>query len=918
MNLRSRIRTWWMAIFRADAVDAQIADELQFHIESCAEDLMRRGVPREDALRQARAELGSLAATRENSRQAWGTRWLDELRGDLRYAFRMLAKSPGFTGIAIGSLALGIGANTVIFTAAQHMLLDRLNVPHPEQLRLFGWTEPRNGVVDSMWGQWDDLPGGGQTSTSFSYPVYQQLRRENRSLADVFAFKGFGRMVATVDGHAQPVGVEMVSGNYYAGLEVKPQLGRAIQESDDGAAGSGPVATISDGFWAKQFGRSPNAIGKTFLVNAVPLTIVGVNPRGFTGAYSAQESPDVFLPFSMEPIVAPEELSDGKESLLDNRTMWWVLMMGRLKPGVPAATANAALNVALQAAVRATMTIPADKEIPRLALEDGSRRQNPYADGMVKPVSVLMGLAGFVLLLACANLANLLLARTGARQREMSVRLALGAGRGRILRQMMTESLLVSLLGGAAGMLLAFAARNAIPRLLSQGWEPPHFTARFSWPIFLFAAAISVLTGLVFGMAPAWQATRVQVSSGLKDSGQTVTRRRRGLGGRAIVVVQIALSVLLVVVAGLFVQSLTKLGKTPLGFQPHHVLLFSLQLPQAKYPDGSSLRLVQQVESRLAALPAVRSVTVMTVPLIAGNVSSLTFVPEGRQYPRDSRPSVEENTVGEAFFRTFGIPVIAGRSFSRSDTATSRKVAIVNQSLVKKFFPDRNPIGTTFEAGWNRPYQVEIVGVCADAKYNSLRDRPQPTAFLPFTQKAGSWIEPNFAIATSLTAESILPSVREAVASVDRNVPVLDVRTQDEQIAASLQQPRIFAAMTGGFGILALVLASIGIYGIMAYSVARRTSEIGIRMALGADRGQVLRMIVGEASWMVAIGLIVGLAAALAPGRLIGSMIYGLKPWDPATLALSSALLILVALGASWIPGRRAAALDPMKALRHE
>jgi predicted permease len=464
---------------RGAEVDAQVSEELQFHIESYAEDLMRAGMPREAAMRRVRAELGSVAAVRENSRQAWGTRWFDELRGDLRYALRMLAKSPGFTAIAIGSLALGIGANTVIFTAAQHMLLDRLAVPHPEQLRMLEWAQPHPGLVESLWGWYDDGPAGLR-STSFSWPVYEQLRHENRSLADIFAFKNFGRMTASIGGEAAPVNVEMVSGNYYAALEVKPQLGRGIEESDDGAVGSGPVVTISDAFWAKQFGRSRDAIGRTILVNAQPMTIVGINPRGFTGAYSAQESPDIFVPFSMEPIVAPGELSDGKNTLLENNSIWWVLVMGRLKPGVPAVTADAALNVQLKAAVHATMTVKEDKRIPRLALEDGSRGQNPNADSMVKPVAVLMGLAGFVLLLACANLANLLLARAGARQREMSVRLALGAGRGRILRQMMTESLLLSLTGGAAGLLLAWTVRNGIPRLLSHGWNPPAFTARFT------------------------------------------------------------------------------------------------------------------------------------------------------------------------------------------------------------------------------------------------------------------------------------------------------------------------------------------------------------------------------------------------------------------------------------------------------
>lgn len=918
MSMSSRVRTWWRAMRRGSDVDAQIDEELRFHIENYAEDLIRGGIAREVALRRAKVELGSLATARENSRQAWGTRWIDELHGDVRHALRILRKAPGFTLIAVGSLALGIGANTVIFTAAQHALLDKLAVPHPEQLRLLEWTEPREGVVESMWGFFDDLPRGGELSTSFSYPVYQQLRRENRSLADIFGFKNFGRMVSTIDGRAEPVNVEMVSGNYYSALGVKPQLGRGIQESDDGAVGSGPVVVISDAFWAKQFGRSREAIGKTILVNAEPMTIVGVNPPGFTGAYSAQESPDVFLPFSMEPIVAPTQMIDGKKTLLENNTLWWVLVMGRLKPGVSAATADAALNVQLNAAVRATMTVKKDDQIPRLVLEDGSRGQNPNAEGLTKPVEVLLGLAGFVLLLACANLATLLLARAGARQREMCVRLALGADRRRILRQVMTESLLLSLMGGVAGLLLAAAVRNTIPRLMSSSWTPPAFRASLDWHIFGFAAGLSILTGLIFGVIPAMHATRVEVSSGLKDAAQTATHRRRGLAGRSIVVLQVALSMLLVVGAGLFVQTLMKLGRVPLGFQSHHVLLFSVELPETRYPGPASLQLLKQMEDRLAGIPGARSVTVTTVPLMAGNASSLTFVPEGQNYPRDQRPAVLENTVGDDFFKTFGIPMVAGRSFNQGDTPTSRKVIVVNESVVKKFFPHRNPIGTTVYAGWNSPYPVEIVGVCADAKYYSVRKDVQPTAYMPYTQRALGLTEPNFAVATSLPGQTILPSVRDAVASVDRTLPVLDVRTQDEQIAATLQQPRIFADLTAGFGVLALVLACIGIYGITAYSVSQRTNEIGIRMALGAEPARVLRMVLREASWLAIVGVAAGLAGALALGRVIGSMLYGLKPSDPATLTGSALLLFAVAMAAGWVPARRAAGVDPMQALRHE
>jgi predicted permease len=918
MSVSSRMKTWWRAVTRGTEVDAQVDEELRFHIESYVGDLMRSGIPREEAMRRAKAELGSIAAGKENCRQAWGSRWFDELRGDLCYALRMLARSPGFAAIAVGSLALGIGANTVIFTAAQHMLLDRLSVPHPEQLRLFRWTQANPGVVESLWGWFDDDPGG-MTSTSFSYPVYEQLRRENRTLGDVFAFKPYGRMIATIDGQAETVDAEMVSGNYYSTLVLQPQLGRVIHESDDGVVGSGPVIVISDKFWTNRFGRSRNVIGKSILVNATPMTIVGVNPPGFTGAYSAQDSPDIFLPFSMQPVVAPQNFNqDGPTSLLVNNNMWWVLMMGRVKPGVADATAAASANVQLSAAVRATMTVQKGHQIPRLLLQDGSRGQNPSADDLTKPIYVLMGLAGFVLLLACANLANLLLARAGARQREMSVRLALGAGRGRILRQMMTESLLLSLTGGVAGVLLAWAARNAIPRLLSNAWNPPAFAAGLSWPILAFAAGISILTGLIFGLAPAWQAARVQVSSGLKDSGQTVTHRRRGLAGKTIVVTQVAMSLLLVVVAGLFMQTLMRLGRSPLGFRSHNLLLFSLQPPETRYPGAASIPLMQQIEAKLVAVPGVESVTLTRVPLISGNVSTLTFVPQGQQYSREDRPSVLANGVGQNFFATFEIPILAGRGFQAGDTATSPKVAVVNESLAKKFFPNVDPVGRTFNAGWNHPETTEIIGVCADAKYDTLRKNAEPTAYLLYEQNPNGINEATFAVMTRMEGQTILPSLRDAVRSVDRNLPLLDVRTQDEQIAASLQHERIFASLTGGFGVLALVLACIGIYGIMAYTVSRRTNEIGIRMALGAEPQRVLVMVLAEASWMAALGVTAGLGGALALGRVIASLLYGLKSWDPWTFAISATLLIILALGASWIPAWRAAGVDPMRALRHE
>ena len=914
MSLRSRFRTWWKAATQREQLDGEIADELAFHIEAYARDLMRSGLPRDEAFRRARAELGGLAAQKENCRAAWGTRAWDELRSDLRYATRMLAKSPGFSAIAIASLALGIGATTIIFAVTKAVLLDKLAVPHPEELHLLALTQGDKGVVHSSWGDFDRTPDGKMLSTSFSYPVYQQLRKTNSTLQDIFAFKNFGRLTATIDNRAEAVNSEMVSGNYYQALGVKPILGRPIVEADDQAAGSGPVVVISYGFWSRRFGRSPDVIGKKIELNSTPMTIIGVNPPEFTGAFGVQTSPDVFLPFSMQPIATPKFDS----SLLADKNLWWVLMMGRLKPGSSTEHARAELDVDLNAAVRATVTVGKDDEVPHLLLEDGSRGQNEVGGDLAQPIYVLISLAGFVLLLACANLANLLLARASSRQREMSVRLALGAGRTRILRQMFTESLLLSVAGGGVGLLLGYMGRNALPHLLSSTWEPPVVNGKFDWMIFGFTAAVSIFTGLLFGIAPAWQATRTQVNSGLKDNAQTATQRKRNLTGKTLVVVQVALSMLLLVGAGLFARTLMNLNKSHLGFNPDNILLFELPAPQTRYPDAKSIALFRDVETKLAAVPGVNSVTLSNLALISNGGENMYFVPEGQPQKPGKKETAFFNVVGQDFFKTFQIPVIAGRSFNETDTETSRKVAIVNQSLAKKFFPNTNPIGKTFKGEeHDAPAPIEIVGICKDAKYDSLRHDPPPTFYVPYRQQSGSE-SMVFEVHTRLTSAAIVPSLRSAVATIDKDLPLLDIRTQNEQIDDTTRQERIFASLTGGFGILALVLACIGIYGIMAYTVARRTNEIGIRMALGAQANRVLRMILSEASWMAIVGIIIGLASAVAMGRLITSMLFGLKPYDPVTLVGASLLLVLIAVAASWLPAWRAAHIDPIKALRHE
>jgi predicted permease len=916
-RMLSQLRSWWSGLVNRRQLEQRMESELACHLELLTNDLMRSGFSPEEAARRARVAFGPALKHKEEMRASLGLRWWDDTMADLRYAIRLLHKNPGFGLIAVGSLALGIGANTALFTVAQHMLLDRLSVPHPEQLRMFYWSEPRGGVVQHLWGWWDDLPNGGQVGTSFSYPVYQQMRRENRALSDVFAFKGLGRMTVTIHGQAEIAEAEMVSGNYYSALGVRPQLGRSIQNSDDGAVGSGPVGVISDALWKREFGRAPDVIGKTIFLNGQSLMVVGVNPPGFTGAYSAQGTPDIFLPFSMQPIVAPQDF-DAHSSLLTNNNMWWVLVMGRTKAGVSDAAAEAALNVTLNAAVRSTLDVKKDTQAPRLLLRNGSRGQNPATENVQKPIQVLMALSTLVLLLACSNLASLLLAQAGARQREISVRLALGAPRSRIFRQAMTESLLLAIMGGAAGLLLAFAVRDAIPRLLSNAWDPPAFSARFSWPIFAFAAVTSIATGIVFGLVPAWQLTHVQTSSSLKDNEQTVKHRRRGVAGKAIVAVQVALSMLLVVGAGLFVQTLMRLGRAPLGFHPHNLLLFSVQLPEARYPKGASIPVLQMLEEELGRVPGVKDVAVSSVPLLSGNAINHTFVPEGWQRKAEGNPSVLANEVGLRFFMTYGIPILAGRGFEESDVRNPHKVAVVNESLARKYYPDRNPIGRTFELGLNHPDTIEIVGVCGDAKYHHIRKDVEPTFYEPYWQIENGVHDATFAVSSALEGQALLPSVRDVVRQVEPNLPILDVRTQDEQIAANMRQERIFATLTSGFGLLALVLACVGIYGIMACLVVERTSEIGVRLALGAVPSQVMAMILRQASWILLAGVMAGFAVALALVRVVRSMLYGVAASDPLTFSGAALLLLLVGLGASWIPARRASGIQPVEALRHE
>ena len=924
-GLRKRLQSWLRSMTRRNRLETEMEAEIRFHLEAAAADLKQQGMSDREAMRTAQLRFGTVATHKEGIRHSLGLRWWDEAWADLRYATRILRKSPGFTFIAVGSLALAIGANTTIFSVANELLYAQLGVPHPEQLRMLTAAigDEDHTVVHHSSGGYERHPDGSVRIEVFPYPVYLQLRQQNQVMEDIFAFKDLGRINTTVDSAAQSLHLELVSGNFYQQMQLKPQLGRPILPSDDKTAGAGAVAVISDGYWARAFDRSPGILGKSIIVNLSPVTIVGVNPPSFTGAESVQTSPELFMPLSMIPLLMPSDTPDGQ--LLSSSDEWWVEVMARLKSDVSSQKAQAALDASLNAAVLSTVKVRKDEHVPQLRLEDGSKGLNYYGRQFAEPLHVLLVMVGCVLLLACANMANLMLARASVRQREMSVRLALGAGRWRILRQVLTESLLLSVVGGSFGLLLGYLGRTVMPKLLASEWEQSDLYVPFNLKIFAFTAGITILTGILFGLAPAWASTKADIGTALKKGSRTATRHRHGLSGKVIVSFQVALSTLLLVGAVLFMRTLFNLYAIDPGFRTDHLLLFSIDPPSQRYPASQGVAIHARLEDALRVVPGVEGVTLSTVPLLTDGVSSSGFHLLGEQHESKSiavrrTRGADYAKTGWDFLRVMGIPLLSGRAFTQQDADAGRSVAIINEALAHKFFRNQNPIGKRFSMnGPDGPktHWTEIIGVCANTRYNNLRDLPPPLHFdlyNQFPEMGGA----TYLVRTQMQPEAIVPSLRAAVQRVDHDLPLMEIRTQQEQIDSLTQQERMFAALTSGFGLLALALACVGIYGIMAYTVAQRTNEIGIRLALGAERRQVRGMVLMETIWLAVSGVVVGISVALALSRLIKSMLYGVRPADPASLAFAAFLLFFVAIAAGWIPAARASNVEPIEALRHE
>jgi predicted permease len=902
-------------LFAPQQDDREFSEEIQTHIALLTDRMIARGMPREEAAEAARRQFGNTSLHHQHRRDLRSFLVLATLARDLRFAARQLQRNPLITLIAIASLALGIGANTAIFSVAKRVLFDTLPVRDPQQLRILNWTSGPPRPVPPVWGDIWAAPGGGLVSNAFSYPVYEALRQHPEAFESILAFKDVS-LTATVDNTPNLATAELLSGGAFDTLGIAPILGRSLTPADD-AVGATPVALISDAFWTQHFARSPSVLGQTIALNGAPVTIVGVAPASFNGLDNGTLV-QLFVPIAQQPQVIPRA-QNGSVSLLDNPQSWWLQIMIRLRPGVPESQAQTQAQIQLDLAFRhaAQSIVPSAKamETLHLRLEPGSRGADTLHGEFAQPSYLLLALSGLVLLLACVNLANLLLARAASRQREMSTRLALGARRSHILRQMLTESLLLSTLGGAAGLALGYIGRNAIPRMIANPTQSAALHAAFDWQVLAFTAAVSIVTGILFGLIPAWQATRTNLTSAMKDSNQTTSACSRLNLGKGLVVFQIALSTILLIGAALFVRTLLNLNNTPLGFRADHLLLFRLNPPRIRYTDARMNALYRQLQEKLAAIPGVRSVSFSVIAVIGDGHSGSTFHHPG--FP-DQPTRVQTNRVGGDFFATMGIPILQGRSFNSTDTPKSPIVAVINRALAQQFFPNQNPIGQIFEADPDEATgPIQIIGVAADTRYADLRTPTPPTFYLSDDQglEAGRIVAE---IRTQADPAGILAQVRAVVASFDRDLPLIDVRTMQEQIASTLSNERIFAQLTAAFGLLALILACIGIYGIMAYTVSRRTSEIGIRMALGAQASQVLKLVLSEVSWMATAGIALGIASALWLSRFIAAMLYGLQSWDPITLVSVAAILIVIALLAGYGPARRASKINPTQALRHD
>ena len=929
-------------LFLKRKLDQEMDDEITAHLEMQIDDHLRQGMTLEEARYLALRKFGGVEQVKEVHREKRSLAGVETFIRDLKYGLRMLRRSPGVTAVAILSLGLGIGANTALFSVVDAVLLKPLPVANPEQLVLFEWQAGKPYRMSGMSGTSNvDAPPGMRGLSLFRYDVFDKLRLAHDAapespLSDLFAFAPLPELAAKFGDQAEIINGQAVSGNYFSGLRLNAALGRAITVDDD-RPGAAPVVVLSYPLWQERFNANPGVIGQQLKLNQQTLTIIGVTPRGFNGALQVGYQPALTIPLAVEPLLR------GDNSLLGTPTTpgrWWLNVMGRLKPGASEEQVRQTLNSAFQTVALEAMPPPrkssepaqlAPKDYPRLVTEPGNRGMLDRRKSYASTIYGLFIVVALVLLIACANLANLLLARATLRRPEISIRVAVGAGRRRLVRQLLTESLLLATLGGAVGVVFAFWGNNALVALTDKetGLLPNGVELSLNWRVLVFTLAVSLLTGVLFGLVPAWRATSLDLSLTLKQSGRTTGRMSRFSKG--LLVVQVAASALLLAGAGLFIRTLYNLQRVELGFNPENLLVFRLQPERAGYEDERLLKFYQQLLDRLDHLPEVRSATFARVELIANENWSTDFLLPGETAETAAEHDTMLQMVRENYFATMEIPFLRGREFTVQDDLHAPAVAIVNQTFQQKFFPNEEILGkrVTFNED-NR--NVEIVGVVGDTKYDRQREENEPLVYTPWQQEATNIGEMHFALRTVSDPTAVSDEVRAVVRELDSNLPVTEIGTQSARAQATLGQERLYARLLGFFGILALVLAAIGLFGVLAYSVSQRTKEIGIRMAFGAQVGQVIRLVIWQGMKLVLLGLAVSALIGYALKHLLerqyfapdswqrqmAQQLYGVTLSDPLTLVLIATLLTLVALLSCWLPARRAAKVDPLVALRYE
>ncbi|HEV8431697.1 MAG TPA: ABC transporter permease [Pyrinomonadaceae bacterium] len=902
--------TWWHRLFHRRRHEEQLEKELRHHLDLHTSDLIAQGFSPEEAQRQARLALGGPEQVKEMCRDARGTRWLEELLQDLRFGMRILLKNPGFTLVVVGTLALGIGANTAIFGLVDALLLRPLPV-----------VKAPSELVLLMRGD-----GGGPT---LSYPDFTVLRERNEVLSDLALYTqapiSFGNNV-----RSEVVLGAMVSGNYFDVLEIKPSLGRAFLPEEDRTPGAHPVVVLSHSFWQSRFNSDRAVVGQTIVLNNRRFTVVGIAPPGFDGE-TAPMKVSLWIPVMMMSAMRSEPRESGTHDPLSNRHNENFGAIGRLKQGVSVIEAQAALE-----------TINRQLELSNPPpTEQGFNPNNDRSLRLISPQGIMIGsiremavtssgLAGAtvltVLLIACANVANLLMARAARRRKEVAVRLAMGATRWRLIRQLLTESVLLALVGATAGLFLAYWI-NQLLMAFKPPFPPPFtFSLDLSFDIrtFAFTFLLAAVTGVIFGLVPALQASRPDVLPALKDESNAESPRVPWLNLRnALVITQVALSLALLISTGLFVRTLRYARQIDLGFKPDQVLAVSFNLRLQGYDEAKGREFYRQILERLERLPGVQTVSVTNLLPLGFMWLSTPVVPENREVPPNERVFAGDVSVDSKYFETIGTPLLRGRDFTAQDTIKSPPVAIVSEKLAHSLWPEVNDpgeaLGKRLRVGRSNPISCEVIGVAKDSRnniFNRLDREPEPTIYRPFAQNYSAFA--SLIVRTDGDPRGLISAVRREVAALDENLPPQDLQPLSETVSLASWSARTGAAVLGVFGLLGLVLAAIGIYGVMSYSVSRRTREIGLRMALGAETRDVIKLIVKQGMGLTLIGAMIGVMLAVAVTRLLASLLYGVTATDPATFAGVVLFVIGVAVLACYLPARRATKVDPMMALRCE